>query len=139
MISAAVLLIAATYAAQRPAAPTTAPALTQAEKAKRDATSPEPPATATRPTITAVFKKPMVRPAGGSFAPPEKPRPADIKPVLIWFSASWCGPCQQMKPIVDELTAAGVDVSKCDADCEEDQRFFDAYNVRSLPTFIVAA
>lgn len=44
---------------------------------------------------------------------------AEGKPVIVDFSAVWCGPCQMMAPIVDELAeeyADKITVGKMDVD-----------------------
>lgn len=58
-------------------------------------------------------------------------------PVVIDFSASWCGPCQKVYPLLVRLAEAfpevnffKVDVSKDDEDVGE------IYEVSSLPTII---
>src|SRR5206468_2483180 len=39
---------------------------------------------------------------------------------LLDFSSTWCGPCQQMAPIVDQLERAGYAIRRIDVDQEKD-------------------
>lgn len=59
------------------------------------------------------------------------------KPVLVDFHAAWCGPCQMMGPIIDEMAseAEKFDVKKIDID--ESPEITAKYNVMSVPTFII--
>lgn len=58
------------------------------------------------------------------------------EPILLEFSASWCGPCQQMKPIIAKLKAEGVDV--CEVDCSQGvPPQLAGWKVNAFPTFIV--
>lgn len=60
-------------------------------------------------------------------------------PVFVDFWAPWCGPCQMMGPIVDELAqeygADKVKVAKLNVD--DNQVVAGKYNVMSIPTFIL--
>lgn len=55
--------------------------------------------------------------------------------VLLDFTATWCGPCQQMNPIVSRLKRQGYPVRKVDVDRE--RGLAQKFNVRSMPTFIL--
>ena len=55
--------------------------------------------------------------------------------VLLNFSATWCGPCQQVKPTVNKLIRQGLPVRKVDVDREP--ALMRRFGVRSVPTFIL--
>ena len=56
-------------------------------------------------------------------------------PVLLDFQATWCAPCQQMRPEVEKLVKRGYPVKQVDIDRSPD--LSDRYNVTAVPTFIV--
>lgn len=55
--------------------------------------------------------------------------------VLLDFTATWCGPCQQMSPIVDRLAQQGYPVRKIDVDRERDVA--ERFGIQSMPTFVL--
>ncbi|XP_057469469.1 uncharacterized protein LOC130758543 [Actinidia eriantha] len=60
------------------------------------------------------------------------------KPVLVDFYATWCGPCQLMVPILNEVSAAmqgKIMVVKIDT--EKYPSIADQYRIEALPTFIL--
>ena len=67
----------------------------------------------------------------------EKVLKAD-KPVLVDFFATWCGPCRQMLPIVEELSeemSGQLDVYKLDVD--EAPKMAEKYEIQSIPHMII--
>lgn len=59
-------------------------------------------------------------------------------PVLVQFTASWCGPCKALTPIVEKV--ADEFVGKFSAgklDIDENPEMTRKYGVRSVPTLLV--
>ncbi|WP_262602266.1 thioredoxin [Faecalibacter macacae] len=63
---------------------------------------------------------------------------ASEKPVLIDFFATWCGPCQMMGPILQQVKQElgdGVTILKVDVD--KYQSLAAKYQVQGVPTFVI--
>lgn len=56
---------------------------------------------------------------------------------LLDFYADWCGPCQQMKPVIEELEKELSDVKFTKINIDENHAQAQQYNVMSIPTFII--
>ena len=62
---------------------------------------------------------------------------ASGRPVLLEFSATWCGPCQKVKPDVESLAhelQGKAEVVSIDVD--EQRELAAQYKVRSIPCFV---
>ena len=72
-------------------------------------------------------------------APPTAPAssaavaPTDV--MLLDFTASWCGPCRSMAPLVDEVAAAGWIVRHVDVDREGD--LVRRFAVTGVPCYVL--
>ncbi|CAJ1976941.1 unnamed protein product [Sphenostylis stenocarpa] len=60
------------------------------------------------------------------------------KPVLVDFYATWCGPCQFMVPILNEVSTRLKDkIQVVKIDTEKYPSIADKYRIAALPTFIM--
>ena len=58
---------------------------------------------------------------------------------LFYFTASWCGPCQKIKPLLEKLSE-GLDSSKIEIymiDIDDNEEIVDHYKIRSVPKFML--
>ena len=54
---------------------------------------------------------------------------------MKYFSATWCGPCKQFKPVMTEIAGEGHSVQFIDVDQSQDVA--TKYSVRSVPTVVI--
>ena len=59
------------------------------------------------------------------------------KPVLLDFFAVWCGPCQMLSPIVDEIGEEKDDIVVGKINVDDQPELANAFVVSSIPTLVV--
>lgn len=57
--------------------------------------------------------------------------------VLVDFWAPWCGPCQMLGPVIEEIAGEVKDVKVVKVNVDEAQEISMKYNITGIPTVML--
>ena len=57
--------------------------------------------------------------------------------VLVDFNASWCGPCQMLRPVLEELAEENENLKIVSVDIDECDDLAREYEISSIPCLVV--
>lgn len=57
--------------------------------------------------------------------------------VLLDFYAEWCGPCNMLSPIIDEIANENKDIKVYKVNIDEETNLVNKINIVSVPTILI--
>jgi thioredoxin 1 len=57
--------------------------------------------------------------------------------MILYFTADWCGPCKQTRPIVEELNREQIMAKFFIIDVDSEIEMAQDFQIRSVPTFVI--
>lgn len=58
------------------------------------------------------------------------------QPMVLQFSAEWCGPCKMIAPEIETLAQNNSSIKFCKIDVDKCVDIAKEYGIQSMPTFI---
>jgi thioredoxin 1 len=62
---------------------------------------------------------------------------SENQPVLVDFWAPWCGPCQSLSPILNEVASELPSVKFCKVNIDKSTAYASKFGVRSIPLILI--
>ena len=57
--------------------------------------------------------------------------------VLVDFNADWCGPCQMLKPVLEEIASERNEVKIISVNIDDEDELATKYGVMSIPCLVL--
>lgn len=57
--------------------------------------------------------------------------------VLVDFYATWCGPCQMLSPVLEEISAENSDFEIVKVDVDKNHELARNYKIMAVPTMMI--
>lgn len=54
---------------------------------------------------------------------------------VVDFFATWCGPCNMIGPMIEQLASSKPNVTFCKVDVDRSPEITGSYPIRAMPTF----
>ena len=58
-------------------------------------------------------------------------------PVLVDFWATWCAPCKQILPVLEEISTERSDIKIAKVDVDKNNDLAIIYGIRGVPTLLI--